>query len=116
MVDIQLRGPSGRIVFDGALIDSGADASAFPVHWMERLGIRKRDCRRSTFESAGGQGVQWTYRGDVLPANILGHELDLKAVFADTPVALLGRQDFFEHFAVRFDQRNERVTLTRYPS
>lgn len=115
MIDITLRGPRGDVVQDGALIDSGADASAFPEHWMKRLGIRKSDCRRSSFESAGGQHVQWHYRGDELPAMILGHELRLKAVFVDTPVALLGRQDFFDYFAVRFDQRNERVTLQVHP-
>lgn len=96
------------------MIDSGADASAFPVHWMRRLGIRKSHCRRSTFETACGQGVQWTYKHDLV-AMIVGQELPLKAVFVDAPVALLGRQDFFAHFAVRFDQRNERFTLSRYP-
>ena len=114
IVDIELRGPGGRVVRDAALIDSGADASAFPVHWMRRLGIRKGDCRRSRFETAGGQGIQWTYNKDIV-ATIVGHELPLKAVFVDAPVALLGRQDFFAHFAVAFDQRNERLTLRRYP-
>jgi predicted aspartyl protease len=113
MVDLEVIAPTGHRLVDAALVDTGADCSAFPLHWMRRLGIRKKDCLVRTFETAGGPAKQWRFR-DGLQAVILGRRIGLEACFVDTPVALLGREDFLAHFRVSFDQRQCRFTIRPY--
>lgn len=113
MVDLELFAPNGATLRDAALIDTGADASAFPIHWLNRLEIRKKDCRRRTVATACGPGVQWRYP-ERMRAKILGHDVELEAVFVDAPVALLGRADFMEYFEITFDQRARRLRARPY--
>jgi len=41
-------------------------------------------------------------------------DIHLKTAFAETPHALVGREDFFAAFRVSFDERGQRFTLERY--
>jgi hypothetical protein len=113
MVDLELIAPNGVTLHDAALIDTGADASAFPLYWLNRLQLRKKDCRRRAFSTAGGSAYQWRYP-ERMRATIMGHEVELDAVFVNTPVALLGRADFMEYFEVTFDQRGGRLHARPY--
>jgi hypothetical protein len=114
MLDVEIIGLDGRRWRDGALVDSGADRSAFPLHWLRRLGIRRTvDCRKRTFDGAGGSGTQWLYE-DGIQTLIEGRRIRLAGCFVDSPVILLGREDFLCHFEVRFDQRNSRYFLRAY--
>jgi predicted aspartyl protease len=113
MIPIRLYGVGGAVVEDSALIDTGADSSAFPLSMMSRLGIQEADCDPGTFESAGGEAKKWTYRRS-LNAQIAGQEIELKAVFCNTPVSLLGREDFLGRFRVGFDQRKSRYRIQPY--
>jgi hypothetical protein len=111
MLPLEIIGLDGRRHSDSALIDTGADSSAFPLFWMKLLGIRKKDCRKQDFTSAGGTADQWNFR-DGLTAIILGQQVQLVANFVDTPIALLGREDFLVRFRVRFDQSRQRFTIS----
>lgn len=113
LIDIEVVAPDGRLWQDSALIDTGADTSAFPEHWLKRLGILKKDCEFRRFTTAGGIGKQWRHP-DRLQANIAGRQLLLEACFVNTPVVLLGREDFLMHFEVAFDQRNSRFRIRPY--
>jgi predicted aspartyl protease len=113
MVGIELLGLAGRRIVDAALIDTGADASAFPIHWMRRLGIRKMDCKQHLFITAGGEAKQWQYP-KTLTGVVLGKTIELEGVFVDTPVALLGRNDFMTHFELTFDHHGSRVLARPY--
>lgn len=113
MVGLELLGLDGRRVVDAALIDTGADSSAFPIHWMKRLGIRKMDCTKRTFTTAGGTGCQWQYPNRLVGV-VLEKTIELEAVFVDSPVALLGRNDFMTHFELTFDHATKRVLARPY--
>jgi hypothetical protein len=114
MIDVEVVSLDGRRWRDGALIDSGADRSAFPLHWLRRLGIRKTvDCHQRKFEGAGGPATQWHYE-DGIDAVIAGRRMRLAGCFVNAPVILLGREDFLCHFEVRLDQRNSRYFLRAY--
>lgn len=80
---------------------------------MKRFGILKKDCQKEKFDAAGGHGVQWIYPA-ALTAEIVGHPLELTAIFTDTPVSLLGREDFFYEFKVAFDERQLTFTVSPY--
>jgi predicted aspartyl protease len=112
-VPIEVTGPNGKKITDSALIDTGADTSAFPLHWMRRLGVLKKNCDEQEFLTAGGCANQWNYEPG-LDAVIVGRRIKLTAVFVDTPVALLGREDFMAEFEVWFDQRGSRYALRPY--
>ena len=75
--------------------------------------LRKRDCRRKKFRSAGGKAVQWTWEPGI-EAVALGRRFKVEAVFSDTPTILLGRKDFLSHFKASFDERALRVQLEPY--
>ena len=114
MIDIEVIGLDGTRWQDAALIDSGADRSAFPLHWLRRLKIRKTvDCHQRTFDGAGGRGRQWVYESGVR-AVIEDREIRLAGCFVNSPVILLGREDFLCKFEVRLDQQNARYFLCPY--
>jgi hypothetical protein len=113
MVELELIGAGGQRVSDAALIDTGADKSAFPRSWMKRLGVDRKACDSHPFDSAMGTGSQLRYP-DGLRAIAFGREIQLQANFVNTPVALLGREDFLNEFEVRFDQRNSRFMVWSY--
>jgi hypothetical protein len=113
MLELEIVAPNGRRLTDAALVDTGADTSAFPLHWMRRLGIYKKDCRKRQFDTAGGCADQWSF-ADGVEAIILGQRVTLRAVFVDAPVALLGRDDFLASFRVNFDQRAQLFTVEPY--
>ena len=113
IVPVRLHSVAGSPAVVMALIDSGADCACFPRDWAEPLGINLSECSPRVGVTAGGENEQvWWPQG--VRAHIAGVELQLTGVFADTPVALLGRQDFFRVFEVAFDERATRFTLTRY--
>jgi hypothetical protein len=102
-----------RVIEDFALVDTGADSSAFPLWMMSRFGVAREDCEAVEFESAAGPGKQWIWSSPIT-AVILDRRLSLKPVFADTPTTLLGREDFLGEFKVSFDQRASSFTLEPY--
>lgn len=97
------------------LVDSGADCSLFPGAWAPLLGIDLReDCSRAHGRDAGGTSLRYFYEPGI-DAIIMERKIHLRAVFADrTPVVLLGREDFFQHFKVSFDQRGLTFTAEAY--
>jgi hypothetical protein len=115
MVPISVQGPNGQIVSTWALADTGADSTAFPLKDAEDFGIKlKTDCAKEKGMSADGpDSEQWIYRSG-LPAQIEDVQFQLLATFMDTPVILLGQEDFFMRFHVSFDRREQKVTLRPY--
>jgi hypothetical protein len=113
LVPFKVVGPNGAVIVDSGLVDSGADSSAFPVWMMKRFAILKRECKKEKFETSGGEGVQWIYPRN-LEATIFERHMALTAIFTETPIALLGREDFFSAFRVGFDERTLTLTIDPY--
>lgn len=109
-VGIEVAGANGALVREAALIDTGADESAFPSGFMATFGIEASQCREEEFDTAGGSAKQ--YRHDEhLNVIILGHHFELPAVFCDVPACVLGRDDFLSKVHFRLDQPNHRFAL-----
>jgi hypothetical protein len=63
-----------------------------------------------------GAGMGCHYESDQpLMASVAGRSVELCACFGPVLVGLLGRDDFFRHFRVEFDQRRKVVVLRVYP-
>jgi hypothetical protein len=111
MVPIALKGPADEVLTGYALADSGADSTALPLAEAAVLGIDlETDCVKKQGGSANGPGDQWVYKG-TLEAQVEKVRFRLTATFMDTPVILLGQEDFFSRFHVAFDFREQTVTL-----
>jgi hypothetical protein len=112
-IPVRLHGANGRAVKVIGLIDSGADCACFPVVWADLLGVDLALCTVRRGSTAGGSVEQY-YWEPGLRAEVAGQEVRLTGVFTSTPVALLGRNDFFRIFRVDFDERSATFALTRY--
>ena len=113
MVPIAMQGPAEPIV-NYALADTGADSTALPLKEAKELGIDlEKDCRQEVDRTAGGKGMQFVYEPG-LAAQIEDVQFPLSATFMDTPVIILGQEDFFKHFKVTFDHRAQQITLRPY--
>lgn len=113
MVPIGLQGPGEPLVVY-ALADSGADSTALPLAEAAVLGIDlEKDCRKERGGSANGMGDQYVYDG-TLEAQVEDIQFRVTATFMETPVILLGQEDFFRRFHVAFDHRAQTVSLRPY--
>ena len=113
MVPIAVQGP-GEPLTDFALADTGADSTAFPLDHAVELGISLEiDCEEKEVTTANGVGTQYVYKPG-LAAVIEETEFAVTAVFTDTPVIVLGQQDFFARFRATFCSRTETLTLEPY--
>jgi hypothetical protein len=111
-LDIRLIGRDGLEVPTRAVIDSGASASCFPIALADQLGIEISQCRETRAATAGGPALQYEWNGGLI-ADVAGQRLALRAIFAPTKVALLGRADFFDAFLVSFNHRERTFMLKR---
>lgn len=97
------------------LIDSGADATVFPMKYMEEFGISIEECEKRRLHPACGEDAQGYQYMEGVPARIQGADVRLKIVFVETTEEpVLGRADFFDSFRVTLDQRGGVLTLEPY--
>lgn len=113
--------PLKLIKLDGAmrpqiygLADSGCDFSNFPLEWAEDLGVDLASCEETQGNTAGGTAKKYLYKPGI-DAIVFGRKIHLAAFFSPgLPLALLGREDFFQYFRASFDQRAQSFRLDAY--
>jgi len=113
IVNIRVTGPGGSHT-DGALVDSGAEVTAFPEKWMPFLGINKTDCVPQYLDTADGDGKLWVCEKVMLDLTVVGVTFPVEAAFSGTSVALLGRDDLFARFRITFEHWDKRMRLEPY--
>jgi len=112
MVDITLTGPDEPPLSTMAVVDSGADGSALPMDLASALGIDlDADCRSETGVSSDGDAEHRIYEPGI-EVEVYGHRLKIDATFSNTPLILLGQDDFFMRFHVAFDRPAKEFTLS----
>lgn len=116
-IGIRVRGLDGTWQPETlALVDSGADVSAFPATWASSLGVTLDPscCEEKEAMTAAGPTVIWAYKPGLQVA-VEGVAHLLKADFCSgLDVPLLGRRDFFDKYRISFDQRAKTFTLEPY--
>lgn len=96
------------------LADSGCDYSNFPIDWAKDLGVDLTDCIETQGNTAGGAAAKYLYPPGI-DAIVFGRKIHLAAFFSPgLPLALLGREDFFNYFRAEFDQRSLSFQLEAY--
>jgi len=94
-----------------ALVDSGADASAFNIGVARRLGIDLAACRRLTIRGVGRAVEAY---GCLVDVEIEGRRFPAEVRFVPTATALLGREDVFMQLKFAFDQRAHTLLVEPY--
>jgi hypothetical protein len=113
MVPIAVQGP-GEPLVDYALADTGADSTAFPLDHAVELGISlENDCKEEEVTTANGRGTQFVYPPG-FSAVIEETQFAVTAIFTDTPVIVLGQQDFFARFHATFCSETETLIIRPY--
>lgn len=113
MVPVAFQGPAEPLAAL-ALADTGADSTAFPLDYAAELGIDlDQDCERKELQTASGQGSQYVYPPG-LTAQIEDVRFSVTGVFSDTPVIILGQEDFFARFHAAFDRQAQTITIRPY--
>jgi hypothetical protein len=116
ILGLALRGPARTLAVAG-VVDSGADRTLLPRSLALELGVRAEDFE-PTPAGSGGAGGSWfptwtashPLRARVVPFGEAtrnepwGPEFELWPEYAADTIPLFGRADFFESFAVTFDQ------------
>jgi hypothetical protein len=97
-----------------ALVDSGADGSMFKLDMMPVFGVTKADCDEREQKGAGGTSTFYCWKGGTVNASFLGVKMNLILQFSDTPMVLLGREDFFSYFKIEFDHAQKHFVLDEY--
>jgi hypothetical protein len=114
MVPIAVQGPSGEPLTDYALADTGADSTAFPLDRAIELGVDlEGDCKKEDVTTANGVGAQFVYEPG-FAAMVEDTQFGVTAVFTDTPVIVLGQQDFFARFHASFCSQTETLVIRPY--
>lgn len=98
--------PGRPPVIVAALVDSGADRSAIPLGLARAVGIPYDPAKPIQSRGAGGTFDQFEATAEVLLESEIGPiRLDRPTLNDHIPFILLGRDDFFRAYVVRFDQR-----------
>jgi hypothetical protein len=95
------------------LVDSGAPTTLVNTEFLAALGINPFSAPAENIDGVGGEATARFF--DII-ISALGHEFPARVGFSDgCPVeyCLLGREDFFRHFEIGFDQLAGRF-LTRH--
>ena len=98
-----------------ALVDSGADVSAFHVVVAGMVGINLDRCHQEDAQGLGGAAI--TYACPVV-LEVEGRRFPADVHFVTTippTLALLGRRDVFRQFRFGFDERAAELLVEPYP-
>ena len=94
-----------------ALVDSGADVSAFHLSVANRLGIDLDQCRPTSLRGVGGTVSGYSCEVDI---EVVDRRFLAEVRFVPSVVALLGRHDVFMQFKFAFDQRAQTLFVEPY--
>ena len=92
-----------------AIVDSGGDFCVFDLEIAAQLNIAIDRSAGVNVRGIGGQIIVYPGQLDI---ELRGRILPLRAFFApNLPMNLLGRDNFFHHFIVQFDEINHELKL-----
>jgi len=116
LIDVGIKIPKRLgMIFYNCLIDSGADQTYFHGDVGRSLGLKIEEGEPSTGRGIAGQTFI-AYKHKVI-YNIGGTDIKDFIYLSDdlgTPFGILGRQGFFDHFKVCFEQKKEMVEIKPY--
>jgi predicted aspartyl protease len=96
-----------------ALIDSGANISVFQGEIAEILGINITKGEKRIFQGVGAKVTGYIHNIEILVGT---DRINCRVAFSNemsTSLNILGRDNFFKHFLVTFDEHKKNVILQK---
>jgi hypothetical protein len=95
------------------ILDTGADCTVLPKYMAKLTGVNLSTCRQDHTYGLEERPLK-VYIGKIT-IKISRYQFPIRCLFAesDTTSLLLGRMDIFAHFNITFDNKNERIKLTK---
>jgi hypothetical protein len=113
MVEIRIHSARGVSPDFLALVDSGAEVSAFHTDLAALAGVDLGMCRPIDARGVGGTTTGYACTVELETA---GRRFPAEVFFVPTVIALLGRHDVFAQFLFGFDQRVGELLIEPYES
>lgn len=112
-VDFKLRHDKKKLNVR-ALVDSGASLSVFQAAVAGDLGINIESGKRVYLTGVGGRILGYFH---IVLLELEGRTIKCKIVFSrefNVSLNLLGRDNFFRHFLITFNERAKKVVVASY--
>jgi hypothetical protein len=112
IVEVELRGAS-RTLKGLGLIDSGADTTIMNIEYAKILGIPLDQSRTKEFIGIAADPMRCFIGSVSLKVQHVPTPVTTAVAFIDSPSVdiLLGQEDFFEHFRIKFEKDHDTFEL-----
>ena len=116
LIEIDLMNGS-RTVHAFGLIDSGADTTLMNIEYARDLGIDLRSARTKEFLGIGNSRVPSFITEIMIKVQHIDTIITTPVAFTESPSVdiLLGQEDFFECFRIKFEKDHDTFELTVSP-
>lgn len=116
IVEVELIG-KGSTVNAFGLIDSGADTSLMNLEYANELGVALDFSRRKNFIGISGAETPCFLSRVTMKVKHFETPITTSVAFIDSPSVdiLLGQEDFFECFRIKFEKDHDTFELTLSP-
>jgi len=118
VVPVTYLGRNGEAFESAALLDSGADYSIIFVEHAEILGVDLSSCEKTDCQGVGGKVKAWKTKVQVRLKGKGEHRsftFELPVMVIERQASnfplLLGREGFFEHFEITFNEKARWLSL-----
>ena len=116
ILEIEIATPDGGSVGYNCLVDSGADYCIFESDAADSMGLNWKSGIETHPEGIKSGATLTVYLNDIV-YKVDGVEYEATVAFTDEldmPFGILGRDGFFNHFSVIFDEKNEEFGIESY--
>jgi hypothetical protein len=111
MLDVEVSGNSESIRLEG-LVDSGTDITMMDSEVAKVLGIDPTSCKKGTASGVGGEKPGFLGKVRIkVPGFKRGMTTTVLFIDGLSFPVILGQDDFFRNFLVRFDRRKQVFSL-----
>ncbi|MCX6716333.1 MAG: retropepsin-like aspartic protease [Candidatus Taylorbacteria bacterium] len=116
IVELELIGEKENINTLG-LIDSGADTTMMNVEYAKVLGIDLSSANKKEFIGIGHSKVTTFISSVTMKVKYFDKTITTPVAFTDSPSVdiLLGQEDFFEYFRIKFEKDHNTFNLSLSP-
>jgi len=108
---------NGQTIHALGLIDSGADTTMMNLEYARVLGIDLNNATKKEFLGIGGTRVSTFLSTINMKLKYTDHTFSTSVAFTDSPSVdiLLGQEDFFECFRIKFEKDHDVFELSPVP-
>jgi len=116
LVELELVG-NGQTICALGLIDSGADTTMMNLEYARVLGIDLTKATKKDFLGIGGTRVNCYLSSVGMKLKYTDHTFTTVVAFTESPSVdiLLGQEDFFECFRIKFEKDRDIFELSPVP-